>query len=154
MPNPNHITLDRIHASDGSCTLGKLTLPSGWSCFTLENPWLDNARNISCIPQGWYELKKRPSPLITRISKGKHLEGWEVTCVVGRSYIMFHAGNYVKDTDGCVLVGSSVGRTESGELMLMNSGMVFDDLMSQLESKDRWVIEVFDSAVEELVLYA
>ena len=40
-------------------TIGKLYLNGEWLCDTLENPYLDNQRNISCIPEGEYTVRLR-----------------------------------------------------------------------------------------------
>lgn len=37
-------------------------------------------------------------------------ETFEVTGVSGHSGILFHIGNYDKDSDGCILLGKSVGQ--------------------------------------------
>jgi hypothetical protein len=43
------------------CTLGRLRV-GGFQCFTLELPWLENQRSISCVPKGKYKAFKRQSP--------------------------------------------------------------------------------------------
>ena len=64
---------------------------------TLEEPWKQNQREISCIPPGDYPLKEH---------NGHHFQDvWEVCNVPGRSAILIHAGNTIKDTRGCILVG-------------------------------------------------
>ena len=40
-------------------TIGKLYINGESFCDTLENPWLDNQRNISCIPEGQYKVRLR-----------------------------------------------------------------------------------------------
>ena len=40
-------------------TIGELFLNGERICDTLENPWLDNQRNISCIPEGEYKVRLR-----------------------------------------------------------------------------------------------
>ncbi len=65
--------------------------------FTLEEPWKDNQREISCIPTGTYKLKEHD---------GTHFKDvWEVCNVPNRTAILIHAGNTIKDTRGCILVG-------------------------------------------------
>jgi hypothetical protein len=75
-------------------------------CKTLELPFKDNERNVSCIPEGFYDVVPRQSP-----KYGNHLH---VTEVKGRSLILFHHGNYagspnpktgLPDIRGCILVG-------------------------------------------------
>jgi hypothetical protein len=92
--------LIRLH-DDTTQTLGKLMLFDGMGrvleLWTLEPPWRGNARNESCIPLGNYDVRPRQSP--------KYGEHFEVRDVTDRSYILVHAGNYAKDTEGCILVG-------------------------------------------------
>lgn len=85
----------------------ELVLPNGEVFYCLENPWLHNEPYESCIPEGLYELRFRDSEVVTRTSGGQYHRGYQVIDVPNRTFIMFHVGNYVEDTDGCVLVGSS-----------------------------------------------
>lgn len=71
-----------------------------FDCHTLELPWLDNQRNISCIPVGEYHCKKRYSQ---RFENHFHILN-----VPNRSYILIHHGNYFRDTEGCILVGRTI----------------------------------------------
>lgn len=68
-----------------------------FECDTLELPWLDNQKNISCIPTGVYKVVKRYS------KKYKH--HLHITDVENRTWILIHAGNYHTQILGCVLVG-------------------------------------------------
>ncbi len=89
---------------DSSSTLGVLYVPGARPFSTLELPWKNNLRGISCIPQGLYPCR--------RVADRKTLGGsfiadtFEVTGVPNRSGVLFHVGNYPKDTMGCILVGS------------------------------------------------
>ncbi len=64
---------------------------------TLELPWKDNARRISCIPVGEYKVTKRWSE--------KYKNHFLVNDVPNRSYILLHGGNYNRHTLGCILCG-------------------------------------------------
>ena len=91
--------LTRI-SDDGRQTLGHLKLINGkkeLDLVTLELPWKDNERQISCIPKGSYEVKLRWSP-----KYGTH---YHVLNVPNRDLILIHSGNFTKDTKGCILVG-------------------------------------------------
>lgn len=81
-------------------------------CLTLEDPWLDNQANISCIPAGEYDCRRIESP--------RFGDCYEITNVPARSHILFHKGNTIQDTHGCILLGSSIenypwGVARSGE---------------------------------------
>jgi hypothetical protein len=66
--------------------------------YTLERPWLDNRRNISCIPEGRYHIYTFVH------SKMGMVIGLED--VPERSEILIHPGNTIKDTAGCILPGT------------------------------------------------
>lgn len=84
-----------------TCVLGVLVLDNGFTCQTLELPWRNNERNVSCIPLGTYEVSPWLSP-----SKG---DCFKVHDVPARDDILLHVGNYPKDSQGCVLVGQERG---------------------------------------------
>ena len=134
------ITLQRAYLPDGTCTLGRLKLPNGCTCLVMENPWRGNKKGASCIPEGIYTMRKRRSPMVERTSGGEFLDGWEICDAPDRTFIMIHPGNYVRDTDGCLLVGKTIGW--NGELMVTHSRDVFRSLMKSLESQDEWQIDI------------
>lgn len=64
-------------------------------CASIELPWKDNQREVSCIPEGRYPLVKRYSPKFKW-----HL--W-VKEVKGRSLILMHPANDAqKELRGCI----------------------------------------------------
>jgi hypothetical protein len=78
-------------------TMGEIYAGS-FNLYTLEDPWKDNAKGISCIPLGKYNVSidisnrfQRPMP--------------HILDVPGRDGIRLHAGNKEVDTEGCVLIG-------------------------------------------------
>lgn len=83
-------------------TLGDLEISESentiFNCKTVELPWLNNQRNISCIPVGTYTVVKRTSE-----KYGTH---FQILNVPDRAMILIHAGNYYTQTQGCILVGS------------------------------------------------
>jgi hypothetical protein len=72
---------------------------------TLELPWRDNQRKVSCIPAGIYQCAIVKSPRFGRI--------YSVLDVPGRSHILIHSGNFAGDkalgfdshVEGCILLG-------------------------------------------------
>jgi hypothetical protein len=81
--------------------LGELFINGELICDTLENPWQDNQRNISCIPEGEYPVRLR----LARESASRDYLHLLVQEVPNRDWILFHRGNTAKDTSGCILVG-------------------------------------------------
>jgi len=115
--------------SDDKQTCGNLILLGEkggveFKCVTLELPWKDNQRNISCIPEGEYEVELYDSP--------SHGPGtFHLKDVPGRTYILIHAGNYTRDTAGCVLVGNRFADLDKdGVTDVLNSRATLKSLKS------------------------
>jgi len=68
---------------------------------TLERPWLQNQRNVSCIPEGRYTVK--------RDNFGRY-QYYRVEDVPDRSGIEFHGGAVPAHSKGCILVGTGFTR--------------------------------------------
>lgn len=64
---------------------------------TLELPWKNNERRVSCIPKGIYTAKKHQSP--------KFGQSFWLQNVPGRSEILVHPSNYTRQLLGCIAVG-------------------------------------------------
>ena len=104
-------------------TIGELFLAGERICDTLENPWLDNQKNISCIPEGEYPVRLR----YPRESATRDYIHLLVKDVKDRDYILFHIGNTAKDTSGCILVGLG-----SQQNVVNNSRLAMDLLMKEI----------------------
>jgi len=104
-------------------TIGKLFINGESFCDTLENPWLDNQRNISCIPEGQYKVRLR----LPRESATRDYLHLLVQDVPNRSYILFHIGNTAKDTSGCILLGN--GRQQN---IVENSRLAMDLVIKEI----------------------
>ena len=126
-------------------TLGKLELPGIAEYLTGELPWLDNARNISCIPTGLYLMVYTKSNKFNKYT-------WELLTVPHRSGIRIHSGNffgnvakgYKTDTDGCILLGNKIGRDVSGQLIILNSRASladFEEFLSKITGLIRILIK-------------
>jgi len=130
------LLLERFLASaDG--VFGVLTV-AGYHLFTCEEEDLANRVSVSCIPPGQYALK--------RTIYVKHgYPTFEVMDVPGRTRILFHPGNTEEDTEGCILVGLSLGvlavtDEDSGQrrkkLAVLSSRRAFDAFMSKMVGVD------------------
>jgi len=85
--------LIRMYYTSG--TNGDLLLNGDKLCSTIELPWKENTSQVSCIPEGKYELKKRYTRRL-----GKHLI---LMNVPNRSLILMHAANdALKELKGCI----------------------------------------------------
>jgi len=109
-------TLKRISEDDDQ-TFGVLLIGSTPICVTLELPWRNNERNISRIPVGKYICRTVDSP--------KFGKTFEICDIPDRGHILFHKGNYSRDTQGCVLLGS-----EFNIDMVSNSKKAFHNFMN------------------------
>jgi hypothetical protein len=101
-------------------TLGVLTINNEPFCVTVEPPDKENQVNVSSIPTGQYTC--RPT---TSLKFGKT---WTVLDVPKRSHILFHAGNTINHTEGCIILGQHYGKLK-GDLAVLNSGATFNKFM-------------------------
>ena len=104
-------------------TIGELFLNGERMCDTLELPWKDNQRRISCIPEGEYKARLR----LARESATRDYLHLLVQDVPNRYWILFHRGNSSKDTRGCILVGLG-----SQQDFVQNSTLAMDLLMKEI----------------------
>lgn len=87
------LVLNRMYFPEG--TQGILEWNGNLVCYTIELPWLNNQRRISCVPEGEYILQKRFSP---KFQWHLHLQD-----VPGRDLILIHPANDAKkELLGCI----------------------------------------------------
>ena len=104
-------------------TIGRLHINGESFCDTLENPYINNERNISCIPEGQYKVRLR----LPRESATREYLHLLVQDVPNRDWILFHRGNTAKDTSGCILVGN--GRQQD---VVENSRLAMDLVIKEI----------------------
>ena len=76
-------------------TNGKILLQGKLISYCIELPWKNNHAQVSCIPEGRYELEKRWSP--------KFLRHLQVMDVKDRDYILIHPANdAMHELRGCI----------------------------------------------------
>ncbi len=105
---------------------------------TLENSWINNVRNISCIPIGRYKCQRYISP--------KHGETFRIMNVPNRGEIegiIFHKGNLDDDTRGCVLIGEQFENLNR-EPAILRSGKGFSEFMELNNNKDDFDLIIMD----------
>lgn len=87
---------------------------------TLELPWKENQRRISCIPEGGY---------LCKLAKGRKTSGglyisltYEVLNIPNRDGVLFHVGNTTRDSEGCILIGEKFGTLTNRPAILESRG--------------------------------
>jgi hypothetical protein len=132
MQNPKlpELTLVRLLYTDDG-TFGTLIYNCQPFAKTIELPWRNNSRNISCIPTGEYLVSSRYSAApFNRVL-------YEVQNVPNRSGILIHRGNYAGDKAmgrkshfaGCIGLGDKIVRDPNGQKMMTWT----EDRVAQLE---------------------
>lgn len=102
---------------------------------SLELPWLDNQRNISCIPKGIYKARKHKSP--------KFGECLWLQDVPNRSEILIHKGNFYDDVLGCIVIGTDLRDiNKDGIIDVSNSIGAVNLLLLHLKDVDGITIEI------------
>lgn len=87
---------------------------------TLERPWRDNQRGISCILSGAY--------VCGRVNSPRFGATFQVLNVFGRAEILFHKGNIQEDSHGCILIGEQFG-VLSNEPAILAAKEGFEEFM-------------------------
>ena len=87
------LILTRTYFPEG--TNGKLECEGKFISCTIELPWKNNEKRVSCVPEGKYLLRKRYS--------AKFHWHLEVVDVADRSLILIHpANNALRELNGCI----------------------------------------------------
>lgn len=87
------LVLNRQYFPEG--TNGQLKCEGQFICHTIELPWKNNEKSVSCIPEGEYFISKRYST--------KYQWHLEVMAVQNRSLILFHPANHaLTELRGCI----------------------------------------------------
>ena len=114
-------------------TFGALRIQKEVFCVTLEPPCFENMQNMSCIPAGQYRC--------VRVQSHKYGETFEVHHVPNRSGILFHAGNMVTDTEGCILLAQHYGKLR-GDRAVLNSGTTFKEFMNRMQGYNIFILTI------------
>jgi len=125
--------LTLITHSTNLCTIGKLySEHKEFICCTMEKPWINNQRNISCIPGGDYTIKLTNSP--------RFGQTYKVCDVENRNHILFHKANLESELHGCIAPVSRYGiltnKDRQKEFAGLSSKPAYDKLMKLLGTDD------------------
>lgn len=104
---------------------------------TAEEIWRQNKTYESCIPTGRYLCKRYHY-------KDGDYETFKVLDVPNRSGILFHVGNSIVDTEGCILVGERYEHLNS-RVAIWKSQEGFNEFMGRLSGETEFMLEVIDT---------
>lgn len=124
--------LIRIESTDEG-TFGVLAFGRE-SCRSLELPWRDNRRQVSCIPTGRYRCEMRSSPKFGRV--------YCLLNVPGRSNILIHSANLAGDVrlrwdaqlQGCIAPFDKPGRLRNKAGEWQRAGLVSRPAVTRLNA--------------------
>ena len=86
------------------------------------------------IPEGAYECVRGKHRLDGML---EDFETFEITGVDGHTGLLFHWGNWTKDSDGCVLLGTTRSKD-----MIMESRQAFNRFMALQAGVDKFTLQV------------
>jgi len=142
MTNPIAL-IERVYLQ--TVTLGSWYFDGAAVCKTMELPWKNNQRSISCIPEGEYLVTKEkpvekddPATEVDESGGRKPRPYWHfmIHSVPKRSGILVHKITYVKDLQGCVGVGLKfVDFNDDGVLDMADSTAALEKLVNLMPHK-------------------
>ena len=107
-----------------------------FKCFTLELPWKNNERQVSCImpapgAERTYKARK------TKKSPSFNYEHLDILDTPGRSYVKLHSANFAqKELKGCISVGDKLtDMNGDGELDATSSRKTLEKLLTFIPSE-------------------
>ena len=136
------LKLIRPDTCGANATIGKLFVDGVFECYTLEDVDRDlengGTKVFGCtaIPRGKYKV------IVTNSNRFKRMLP-EIIGVPQFEGVRIHSGNKPEDTEGCVLVGTTV----ANETFISGSHLAFDRLFDKICK----VIEDLDSVELEIV---
>lgn len=134
LPAVKHLTLHRNYFDHGVYS----TLCDEFGnklCHTVERPWKQNQKGVSCVPEGIYQLVPHQS---NKFGKCYALDGEEHGVTIWgpsqRTHILIHKANKASQLQGCIAPGMTFGAL-NGEWAVLSSGEAFNKLMAYLDGK-------------------
>jgi len=119
---------------DADGILGQLVMESGSTYSFLTHAYQNEDGSYSPVtPPGEYSCVRGTHQLL----HSGPFTTFEVTGVTGHTGVLFHVGNYNRDSEGCFLLGDA----ESGD-MVTDSRDAFTKFMAELEGVDTFTLVV------------
>lgn len=109
-----------------------------FKCYSLENPWKNNEPNISCIPFGLYRIKRDDY-------KGRYPNFRIINPPTGRTNIEMHRGNTIRDTRGCILLGTLYRiDNQYNKYLIVDSKDAMDLWMNVMNGINEAILTIFN----------
>lgn len=134
-----HITIERDSADWNSevGVFGRMLVDGKLFARTCEQPWRDNQKGHSCIPEGDYELRPHNSAK-HGLTVSFHNPALNVYAepgdippdIDGRSVCLIHAANWPSQLQGCVAPGEAVTNIPPGGKGVTSSRVAMGKLMN------------------------
>lgn len=107
--------------------------------YSIERPWEDNKPNVSCIPQGNYEVGWRESP--------RFGETWHVKDVPQRTHILIHVANFAEDVQGCIGLGTDL---MGDKIAVASSRIAVERFEALTREYEEWQLKIVNAAYAAL----
>lgn len=128
MPKCEFVTgrLTRMLTRPKHGTFGGLILDVTPFCATLEPYWRFNKKGVSCLAAGQYVGVPYNSPRFGPV--------YLLVDTADRAMVEFHAGNWAKDTRGCIILGQHWAKLE-GKYATKNSGRTITRFLDYMKGR-------------------
>ena len=123
----------RLNEDPHEGTFGVLLIQEKPFCVTLEPGDLLNSEFRSSIPAQQFWCAKRYSP--------KFHDTYKVLDVPERTEVLFHPGNTVEDTEGCIVLAQYWGKLR-GNRAVLNSGSSFREFLKIMDPYERFHLTI------------
>lgn len=127
------LVLERIYLTDR--TLGSIYRNGETIAKTLELPWVQNRRGISCVPESIYRVLRQPP------KESRPYWYFRLPNVPNRSGILIHRGTEPGHSKGCILTASRFRNINTSQPSLEESGKklqwMIDNLPEEFELEIR-----------------
>lgn len=125
-------------ASLGTCLIRDENCNRIFKSSSLERGWMDNERNVSCIPVGVYDVVLEYSP---RFQK----DLWEIKGVPNRSECKFHSANYWNQLNGCIALGKYEDFLDSDDVPdVVGSRSTMESFHKAMGEDTKAILEIYN----------
>ena len=136
------LTLIRKTPSSRFGTFGALFSEDGTGiCVTLELPWQNNQHDVSCVPAGTYQCLRVQSAEQLQATP-ENGDRFELQNVPNRNSVEIHAGNTIKDSKGCILVGTQYGAFYDGTPCILQARDEFKSFMNRMKGVNAFTLVI------------